>query len=314
MVNNESLSVTNFRELKFAILPTLEFQNNQRQNWEIFVKEMEKVVGIPIKTFHANSYADVIEAITDNKAQIAWHAARSYIKAAQEGNVEAFAQLIFDDGNRGYYSHLIINKNNPILQRIKALGTDQGDEYTIKNAAKLTFAFNDFYSTSGFLVPSYYLFARNGIMPENAFRNLFFLGTHEATALAVANGQVDIATNNNESLIILEKNNPEARKKLEVIWTSPIIPSYPIAYRNDLPENLKKRIQDFFYNYKDQKVLRPLGWGGFDKANDNTWDIIRELEVKKTIEELKFNRKLSENQKKQEFKRLENKLREIHIH
>ena len=77
---------------------------------------------------------------------------------------------------------------------------------------------------------------------------------------------------------------------------------------------MKKRIRDFFYNYKDQKVLKPLGWKGFDKANDRTWDIIRELEIKKTIEELKFDRKLSEDKKKQELQKLENKLREISIH
>jgi phosphonate transport system substrate-binding protein len=36
----------------------------------------------------------------------------------------------------------------------------------------------------------------------------------------VANNQVDVATNNSESLSRLEKTNPEAREQIEVIWTS----------------------------------------------------------------------------------------------
>ncbi|MEO1378273.1 MAG: phosphonate ABC transporter substrate-binding protein, partial [Cyanobacteria bacterium J06635_10] len=265
-------------EIKFGIIST-ESQANQKPIWEPLIKEMEKQVGIPVKPFFVTQYAGVIEAMKAGDVQIAWYGGKSYVEAARRSNAEVFAQTVNDDGSQGYVSHLITNKENKVATEAKELGENKGDEYVIKNSKDLTFAFNDPNSTSGFLVPSFYVFAQNGVNPKEAFKRLIFSGSHEATALAVANNQVDVATNNSESLARLEETNPKARKNIEVIWTSALIPSDPIAYRKDLSEDLKKKIKDFFYNYKDEKVLSPLGWKEFVPAEDKTWDTIRELEI-----------------------------------
>ncbi|MCJ8283289.1 MAG: phosphate/phosphite/phosphonate ABC transporter substrate-binding protein, partial [Rivularia sp. ALOHA_DT_140] len=232
----------------------------------------------------------------------------SYVEAARRSNAEVFAQTVNDDGSKGYVSHLITNKNNEVATGAKALGENKGDEYVIENSEKLTFAFNDPNSTSGFLVPSFYVFAKNAVNPKEAFKRLIFSGSHEATALAVANNQVDVATNNSESLSRLEKTNPEARKNIEVIWTSELIPSDPIAYRKDLPEELKTKIKDFFHNYKNEQVLKPLEWQGFVPAEDKTWDTIRELEIAKKMAEVESNKDLSEEDRAKQLEELQNKL------
>jgi phosphonate transport system substrate-binding protein len=243
--------------------------------------------------------------------QLAWYGGKSYVEAAKRSNAEVFAQTINHDGTTGYTSHLIVNKNNPIATQAKALGKNKGDEYVIENAKNLSFAFNDPNSTSGFLVPSYYIFAQNQVNPKEAFKRLIFAGSHEASALAIANNQIDVATNNSESLSRLEGINPEARKKIEVIWTSELIPSDPIAYRKDLPEDLKTKIKDFFYNYKDEKVLKPLKWQGFVPAEDKTWDTIRELEISKKKVEIESNKDLSAEEKKKQLDQLDKQLKEI---
>ncbi|MEL6787519.1 MAG: PhnD/SsuA/transferrin family substrate-binding protein [Cyanobacteria bacterium J06607_15] len=51
----------------------------------------------------------------------------------------------------------------------------------------------------------------------------------------------------------------------------------PIAWRADLPEEIKTKVKDFFYNYSDEAVLSPLEWQGFDPATDDMWNPIREL-------------------------------------
>ncbi len=168
-----------------------------------------------------------------------------------------------------------MNKDHPDLAKAKEMG---GDKYVLENAANLQFAFNDPNSTSGFLVPSYYVFAQNNVDPKEAFKRLIFAGNHEATALAIANNQVAVATNNSESLSRLEKTNPDARTNVETIWTSTLIPSDPIAWRADLPEEIKTKLKDFFYNYSDETVLGPLAWQGFDPATDDLWNPIRELD------------------------------------
>lgn len=300
-------SVSDPQELTFGIIST-ESQANQKPIWEPFIAAMSKELGMPVKAFYVTDYAGVIEGMRFKKVDASWFGGKSYIEAAKRANAEAFALTVSDTGERGYYSYLITNKNNPIAAEAKAMG---GDKYVIKNAKNLSFAFNDPNSTSGYLVPSYYIFAANNVNPKAAFERLIFAGSHEATALAVANNKIDVATNNSESLSRLEKTNPAARQKIETIWTSTEIPSDPIAYREDLSEGLKEKIRNFFYNYKDKAVLGPLEWSGFESADDKRWNTVRELEYSKEILELQANKNMASGEKEQKIAELKKQLETV---
>ena len=294
--SNADNSNAAIKEINFGVLST-ESQANQKPIWEPFAAAMSQQIGITIKPFYVTQYAAVIEAMRFGKVQAAWLGGKSYIEAVKIADVEAFAQVVSADGTRGYYS-------------AEAIATG-GDKYVIKNAVKLTFAFNEPNSTSGFLVPSYYIFTKNNVDPKKAFKRLIFAGNHEACALAVANKQVDVATVSSEALSRLESTNPTARQKIEIIWKSPIIPSDPIVYRRDLPDDLKKKLQNFFYNYKDAKVLTPFKISGFVQAEDKNWHTIRELEIAKKIQETQDKQNLSEQEKQQTIAELNQQLKGI---
>ncbi|MEO1744833.1 MAG: phosphonate ABC transporter substrate-binding protein, partial [Cyanobacteria bacterium J06629_9] len=270
-----------FETIEFGVLST-ESQENLETEWEPFLADMSDALGREVTGFYATDYAGIIEGMGAGKVQAAWYGGKSYIEAAARSNAEAFAQSVETDGSKGYYSYLITNKENPIVDEID-LEAGNGDEYVVENAGDLTFAFNDPNSTSGFLVPSYYVFAQNNVVPEEAFAELIFAGNHEATALAVAENQVDVATNNSDNLSRLEKTAPDALEKIQIIWTSPVIPSDPLAYRADLPECLKEEIKDFAFNYDNEEVLAGLEWARLDPADDEIWDTVRELEYSKQL-------------------------------
>lgn len=297
---------TELAELDFGIIST-ESQDNLKTQWEPFLDAMEAEIGRPINGFYATDYAGVIEAMGAGKIQLAWYGGKSYIEAAERSDAEAFAQTVNADGTKGYYSHLITNKGNPILENID-VEAGNGDQYVVENAGELTFAFNDPNSTSGFLVPSFYVFAQNGVNPNEAFEELVFAGSHEATAQAVANDQVDVATNNSESMLKIEQGDPEAFENIQIIWTSPVIPSDPVAYRSDLPDCLKDEIKDFFYSYKDAAVLEPLGWQGFDPAADEDWNTIRELDIGRQMMEVQNDETLSPEEKQSQLDELNKQL------
>ncbi|MGF1479132.1 MAG: phosphonate ABC transporter substrate-binding protein [Cyanophyceae cyanobacterium] len=294
-------------ELVFGIIST-ESQANQKPIWEPFIEAMSEELGVTVKPFYVTQYAGVIEGMRAGNVDIAWFGGKSYIEAAERANADAFAQTVNSDGTQGYYAYLITNRDNPIAQEVEG---QNGDQYVIENASDITFAFNDPNSTSGYLVPSYYIFAQNGVNPEAAFERLTFAGSHEATALAVANNQVDVATNNSESLDRLQETNPEARDQIEVIWESVQIPSDPIAYREDLPEEIKQEIRDFFYGYSDPAVLEPLGWSNFVEAGDADWNPIRELDIGEQILSVQNNQSLSEEEKQTQIEELNKQLEKI---
>ena len=146
--------------------------------------------------------------------------------------------MVNADGTQGYYSHLIVHKDSPI----------QSLEDVLKNGKNLSFGNGDPNSTSGFLVPGYYVFAKNRIEPKTFFK-VSRSANHESNALAVANKQVDVATCNSETMEKVREHQPEKFKAIRVIWTSPLIPLDPIVMRKDLPEATKQKVKDFFYAY-----------------------------------------------------------------
>ncbi|MDA0265946.1 MAG: phosphonate ABC transporter substrate-binding protein [Cyanobacteria bacterium] len=296
-------------EIEFGILST-ESADNLKPVWEPLLADMAEAVGRPVKGFYATDYAGVIEGMGAGKVQVAWYGGKSYIEAAERSSAEAFAQTVALDGTKGYYSHLITNVENPIVAEID-VEAGNGDQYVIENAADLTFAFNDPNSTSGFLVPSYYVFAQNEVNAEKIFSELVYAGSHEATALAVAENQVDVATNNSENLARLEETSPGSLEKIQIIWTSPVIPSDPLAYRSDLPDCLKSSIQDFFFNYDDEEVLAGLQWTRLDPAEDADWNTIRELQIGKDILDVQNNENLSEADKAAQLEALNQKLEAV---
>ncbi|MGA1283042.1 MAG: phosphate/phosphite/phosphonate ABC transporter substrate-binding protein [Prochlorothrix sp.] len=192
--------------LTFGILST-EAEENQRPLWEPFLEAMATSLGQPVEGFYAQQYSDLIEGLKSGTVEVAWMGGKAYIDAAQEAGAEAFALTVAADGSQGYTAHLIARRDQPWLQTAIDQG---GDRYVLQNAPNLTFAFNDPKSTSGFLVPNYYIFSRNGVQASDIFSAVRFEGDHEATALAVAEGRVDVATNNSEALARFAQTHPAA--------------------------------------------------------------------------------------------------------
>jgi phosphonate transport system substrate-binding protein len=269
-------------ELNFGIIST-ESSQNLRTIWEPFLLDMEKQTGYKINAFFATDYAGIIEGMRFNKVQLAWYGNKAAMEAVDRADGEVFAQTINADGQQGYYSHMIVHVDSPI--------NNLDDLW--KEAANLSFANGDPNSTSGFLVPGYYVFAVNGKDPKTIFKRMIN-GSHESNALGVASKQVDVGTNNNENLARLAVTFPDKVKDIKIIWTSPLIPSDPLVWRKDLPQETKDAITKFLFSYgqtgvqSEVDILNSLLWSGFKPSNNDQLIPIKQLELfkeKKTIED-----------------------------
>ena len=84
-----------------------------------------------------------------------------------------------------------------------------------------------------------------------------------------------------------------------------------IAWRADLPEDVKTKLKDFFYSYTDEAVLGPLEWSGFDPATDDIWKPIRELDIGEQILAIQANDNLSQAEKDEQIAELNQQLEAI---
>ncbi|MCZ6552704.1 MAG: phosphonate ABC transporter substrate-binding protein [SAR324 cluster bacterium] len=296
--------------LIFGVLST-ESQANQRPLWEPFVAAMERGIGISVKAFYVTQYAGVIEAMRFKKVDVALFGAKSYLEASRRAEAEAFALMINDKGGTGYYAKLVTHRDHPLAK--ESLISGDGIQYMLEHAAELTFAFNDPNSTSGFLVPYYYIFSSRRLDPKQVFKRVIFSGSHEANALSAAYRRVDVATINNWSLRRLSLSNPEAFGQLVAIWTSPEIPTVPIAYRKDLSEPLKARIREFFLTFTDEEVLGPMFMRGFAPTDDSVFDPVRKMEIVKDLRAVETNEYLEPDEKRRRIDALQQRLETLRI-
>lgn len=265
------------RPLSIGFIST-ESSSNLKTAWQPLIDDLSKTLGVPVKPFFASDYAGIIEGMRFNKVQIAWFGNKSAMEAVDRANGEVFASVIDKDGNPGYWSLLIVNKDSDL----------KSVEDVIKRGKELSYGAGDPNSTSGTLVPGYYLWAANKVEPKTLFKAVR-IGNHEANLLSVLNKQVDVAVNNTENLGRYRVNtgkNPY--DQLRVLWKSPLIPADPMVYRKDLPADIKKKIQTFFVNYgkgadaaREKQVLATLTYQGFRPSSDAQLVPIRQIELAK---------------------------------
>ncbi|MET4697479.1 phosphonate transport system substrate-binding protein [Constrictibacter sp. MBR-5] len=280
------------KELNFGIIST-ESSQNLKSVWDPFLKDMEKQIGVPVKAFFAPDYAGIIQAMRFGKVDIAWYGNKSAMEAVDRANGEIFVQTVAADGSPGYWSLLITHKDHKELNSVQDV---------LKNAKDLTFGNGDPNSTSGFLVPSYYVFAVNNVDAKQAFKRMV-TANHETNAMAVANKQVDVATNNTESMDRLKINQPDKFEQIKVVWKSPLIPSDPIVWRKDLPDADKQELKSFFLDYgtksaEEKKVLAGLAWAPFKESSNNQLLPIRQLELFRTKTKLQADESMAADEKK----------------
>jgi phosphonate transport system substrate-binding protein len=265
--------VTLAQEISFGIIAT-DSASAQREKWEPFFKDMEKKTGLKIKSFYATDYAGVIEAMRFNKVQVAWYGNKAAMEAVDRANGEIFAQLMYADGSFGYEALLITHKDSPYKNL----------DDVFKNSKNINFGIGDPNSTSGFLVPSYYVFAERKVDPRAVFKTVRN-GSHGNNIQAVLAKQLDVATNNTEDMGRLQVTRPDLYDQLRIIWKSPLIPSDPFVWRKDLDPAIKEKVRTFVLNYAktdeaEKLVLKNIyNYGGFRASTNDQLKPIRQLEL-----------------------------------
>ncbi|AUA56906.1 Phosphate-import protein phnD precursor [Achromobacter spanius] len=292
------------KPLNFGIIST-ESSTNLKSVWQPVIDDLSRAIGVPVKPFFASDYAGIIEGMRFNKVQLGWFGNKSAIEAVDRAKGEVFASVIDKDGNPGYWSLLIVNKDS----NLKTL------DDVLKSPGKLSYGAGDPNSTSGTAVPGYYLWAANKIEPKTFFKTMRS-SNHETNLLSVINKQVDVAVNNTEALERYRLNTgKDANDSVRVLWKSPLIPADPLVMRSDLPADLKGRIRDFFVNYgkgkdaqREMANLKALTYQGF-RASDNQQLVpIRQIELAREKAKVESDTTLGQAEKQQQLADLDKKL------
>ena len=294
----------NLKELNFGIIST-DSSSALRSLWQPFLDDMGKATGLKINGFFATDYTGIIEGMRFGKIQVAWHGNKSAIEAVDRAGGEVFAQFIDLEGRPGYYSYVITHRDSP-LKSIDEL---------ITNGKTLSFGLGDPQSTSGTLVPVYYVFSQRKLDPKNVFR-VTRSSNHGGNLLAVLNKQIDAATNNSEELDKLKARDPGKHAEVKILWTSPLIPRDPLVWKKDLPADTKDAIKKFILSYgkdaREKEILKGMQQiAGFRESTDLQLVPIRQLELYKDRIKLETDDKMAAGEKSAKLADIDKKLADL---
>lgn len=249
------------RALRVSMIPTTDPGKIVRQSQPL-VEYLQRETGAAIDFTVPTSYAAVVESITSNKVDIAYLGGFTYVQASSRADVKPLVQRLRD---KNFHSLFITQPNS-----------------TVRSLADLkghSFAFGDINSTSGHLMPSYYM--REQKVDPAVIEKAIFTGGHDATALAVANRRVDAGAMDELVFQQMIKSGKLSDGQVRVFYTTPPFYDYVWVARGGLDPGLMQRFSDALLkldasNPKDKPLLELLNAEKYAVANASDYSQLRQ--------------------------------------
>lgn len=203
---------------------------------------LEKELGMKVQFVPVTDYAAVVTALNSDKIDMAWLGGFTFVQASLHGKV---VPLVQREEDSKFTSKFIVNA---------AVGAK-----SLQDLKGKSFAFGSASSTSGHLMPRYFL-QKEGIKPESFFKNVAYSGAHDATVAWVASGKVDAGALNASVWEKLVQSGKVDGSKVKLLATTPAFYDYNWTVRGNLDKKLQARISAAFLkldpkNPQDKAIL-----------------------------------------------------------
>ena len=261
-----SVSAQKLKELKISAIPD-ENPQEMLRIYQPFADYLAKEIGIPVKFTPVVDYAATVEGLAANRLDMVWYGGLTSVQA--EKRAKGAKRVIMRKEDAEFKSHFITTKSSGIKE--------------LKDLKGKTFAFGSVSSTSGHLMPRYFLL-KNKINPDKDFSKFSFSGAHDATAAWVESGKVDAGALNFLVWDKLVQSKKVDTDKVHIFWSTPPYVDYVWTVRAGVDKATVEKISKAFlkldYGKPDDKKLLDLHrTKGYIAAKDEDWKGIEEAAV-----------------------------------
>lgn len=198
------------------------------RKFEPLGKYLSEQLGMQVKFVPVADYPAVVESLASNRLDMAWLGGFTFVQVnLKTGNAIPLVQREQDAA----FTSTFISAD----PQVKSL----------KDLKGKTFAFGSISSTSGSLMPRYFML-QDGIKPESYFSRVAYSGAHDATAAWVQAGKVDAGVLNSSVWDKLVKSGKVDTAKVKVFATTPTYFDYNWTVRGTLDPALAEKIKQAF--------------------------------------------------------------------
>ena len=230
------------------------------QRFSAVADYLHEKLRVPVTYVPVKDYPAAVTSFVNDEVQMAWFGGFTGVQArAKVPGAQAIAQGIEDKQFRTYF---IANA---------ATGLQKSSELD-KGVAGKTFTFGSRSSTSGRVMPEYFIQQAFGKPPTEVFAKVGFSGDHTKTIQLVQSGAYQIGAVDYSVWGLEVKAGHVDDSKVKVIWESPPFPDYQWTVRGDLDktygEGFTKKLQQALIDAHDPKILGPFGRSKFVPADN----------------------------------------------
>ena len=208
-------------------LAAIPWQNSAEQQASLkeLVDYLQEKTDLSIQVEMADTYEDAVDLLVEEKVEMAFLGAFSYIKARDRNpQLEPLVVPIEKTTGRPWYTSVIVVR------------TDSGLN-TLEDLKGKRFSFVSPSSTSGYLVPSVH-FQELDLKPDRDFSTVEYSGGHNKSAQLLAMGKVDAIATEIQNYTHESQTGVLASGGYKIIWESDPIPNAPLVVSSQLPNPL----------------------------------------------------------------------------
>jgi phosphonate transport system substrate-binding protein len=260
-----SAGILSAQTFTFTAIPDQD-ETKLKQRFSKLATYLSKELNINVKFIPVKSYSASIAAFRNNQVQLAWFGGLSGVKARLlVPNSIAIAQGVEDPN---FHSYLIANAKT---------GLSNSTSFP-KNIQGKTFTFGSKGSTSGRLMPEFFIRESLQKSPNELFKKVGFSGNHSKTIALVQSGAYEVGAVNFKVWDRELKAGNIDTSKVNVIWKTPAYPDYQFTAQGDLDKTygagFTQKLTQALLNLKDKNILSAFPRTGFIKAKNKDFEPI----------------------------------------
>ncbi len=253
------------KSYKMVFVPASE--KGDESDYTSLIAITEKLTGLNIETIKVTDYNAAVEAMRAGRAHIAWYGGKTYIKAVEIANAEAFAAGVRPgEKDAGYYTYFVVKKDSKLKKFTDVRGK--------------ILSLNTIGSTSGDLIPQVELSKINlSIKNKDDFKKVFYAGSHDACLLAVLNSQSDVCGMSSRNFEARLEDGTFKKEDVRIIHKSDRVPPPPLAYSKIIPKKDRDKIKKAVLEAHEHGEIG--GYGGkmsyYMEVKDSDYNVLREV-------------------------------------
>ena len=242
-------------------------EKGDESDYTSLIEITEKITGLNINKIKVTDYNAAVEAMRAGRAHLAWYGGKTYVKAAEIANAEAFAAGVRPgEKDAGYYTYFVVKKDSELKE--------------FKDIKGKILSLNTIGSTSGDLIPRVELNKINlSIKNKDHFNKVFYAGSHDACLLAVLNNQADICGMSSRNFEARLEDRTFKKEDVRIIHKSDRVPPPPLAYSKMIPKEDRDKIKIAVLDAHNHGEIG--GYGGkmshYIEVKDSDYNVLREV-------------------------------------